>query len=117
VAVLAQALATLVASSSGHVGLSAGADLTVRTTGSITRRQVASQGDNATSPQSPRGRSAPVASHRAVGEGGGVGRLPSIMAVTRDRVLEALKTVNDPELQQDLVSLDMVPTVEVDGRA
>ncbi len=38
------------------------------------------------------------------------------MEVTRDRVLEALKTVNDPELHQDLVSLGMVATADVDGR-
>lgn len=37
------------------------------------------------------------------------------MAVTKERVLEALKGVNDPELHQDLVTLGMVDSVEVDG--
>ncbi len=39
------------------------------------------------------------------------------MDVTRDRVLEALKGVNDPELNQDLVTLGMVDSVTVDGDA
>jgi ATP-binding protein involved in chromosome partitioning len=39
------------------------------------------------------------------------------MTVTRERVLEALRTVQDPELHQDLVSLGMVETAEVDGDA
>ena len=39
------------------------------------------------------------------------------MTVTRERVLEALRTVHDPELHQDLVSLGMVETAEVDGDA
>jgi ATP-binding protein involved in chromosome partitioning len=33
----------------------------------------------------------------------------------KEQILAALKTVNDPELHQDLVSLGMVDTVEVDG--
>ncbi|MFO7544966.1 MAG: Mrp/NBP35 family ATP-binding protein [Trueperaceae bacterium] len=37
------------------------------------------------------------------------------MTVTRERVLEALRTVQDPELHQDLVSLGMVESTEVDG--
>lgn len=37
------------------------------------------------------------------------------MTVTRERVLEALRTVQDPELHQDLVSLGMVESAEVDG--
>ncbi len=37
------------------------------------------------------------------------------MAVTRERVLEALKGVNDPELHQDLVTLGMVDSVEIAG--
>jgi len=39
------------------------------------------------------------------------------MTVTRERVLEALRTVHDPELHQDLVSLGMVESAEVDGNA
>lgn len=39
------------------------------------------------------------------------------MAVTRERVLEALRTVQDPELHQDLVSLGMVATAEVEDGA
>ncbi len=39
------------------------------------------------------------------------------MDVTRDRVLEALKGVNDPELHQDLVTLGMVDSVDIDGAA
>lgn len=45
------------------------------------------------------------------------GTLPSDMAVTRERVLEALRTVQDPELHQDLVSLGMVATAEVEDGA
>jgi len=37
------------------------------------------------------------------------------MNVTRERVLEALKGVNDPELHQDLVTLGMVDSVDIDG--
>ncbi len=37
------------------------------------------------------------------------------MSLTRDGVLAALSTVNDPELHQDLVSLGMVTSLEVDG--
>ncbi len=37
------------------------------------------------------------------------------MEVTRERVLEALKGVNDPELHQDLVTLGMVDSVDIDG--
>ncbi len=36
------------------------------------------------------------------------------MALTRERVLEALKTVDDPELHQDLVSLGMVEEVAIE---
>lgn len=39
------------------------------------------------------------------------------MEVTRERVLEALKGVNDPELHQDLVTLGMVDSVAIDGAA
>lgn len=39
------------------------------------------------------------------------------MEPTRERVLEALKSVNDPELHQDLVTLGMVDSVEIDGSA
>ena len=35
--------------------------------------------------------------------------------VTRDVVLEALKKVQDPELQRDIVSLGMVKNLEVTG--
>ncbi|MDZ7801334.1 MAG: Mrp/NBP35 family ATP-binding protein [Trueperaceae bacterium] len=37
------------------------------------------------------------------------------MALTETRVLEALKTVDDPELHQDLVSLGMVENTVIDG--
>jgi len=39
------------------------------------------------------------------------------MAITEDRVLEALKTVQDPELHQDLVSLGMIDDIVVEGEA
>ncbi len=39
------------------------------------------------------------------------------MSLTQDRVLAALKTVNDPELHQDLVTLGMVSKVEIEGTA
>ncbi|HYF94727.1 MAG TPA: Mrp/NBP35 family ATP-binding protein [Symbiobacteriaceae bacterium] len=37
------------------------------------------------------------------------------MAVTREQVLEALKSVNDPELHRDVVELDMVKDIGIDG--
>ncbi len=37
------------------------------------------------------------------------------MAVTRDQVVEALKSVNDPELHKSVVELDMVKDVQIDG--
>lgn len=39
------------------------------------------------------------------------------MALTEDRVLAALKTVNDPELHQDLVTLGMVADMAIEGSA
>lgn len=39
------------------------------------------------------------------------------MEVTRDSIINALRTVNDPELHQDLVSLGMVDQVHIDGNA
>ncbi len=37
------------------------------------------------------------------------------MDITKELVLEALSTVNDPDLKQDLVSLNMIDGVEVEG--
>lgn len=37
------------------------------------------------------------------------------MAVTKEQVMEALKNVIDPELHRDVVSLDMVKKLEIDG--
>jgi ATP-binding protein involved in chromosome partitioning len=37
------------------------------------------------------------------------------MAVTREQVLETLKSVNDPELHRDVVELDMVKDIQIDG--
>lgn len=37
------------------------------------------------------------------------------MAVTREQVMQALKSVNDPELHRDVVELDMVKDVAIDG--
>lgn len=37
------------------------------------------------------------------------------MALTEERVLRALRTVMDPELGKDLVSLGMVDEVRVEG--
>jgi len=37
------------------------------------------------------------------------------MAVTREQVMEALKSVNDPELHRNVVELDMVKGVDIDG--
>jgi len=39
------------------------------------------------------------------------------MPITQESVLEALKSVEDPELHQDLVSLGMVDKVDIDGDA
>lgn len=39
------------------------------------------------------------------------------MPLTREHVLEALRTVTDPELHKDLVTLNMVKSVAVDGSA
>lgn len=38
------------------------------------------------------------------------------MDITKELVLEALSTVNDPDLKQDLVTLKMIEDVEVDGK-
>ncbi|TKB92998.1 MAG: iron-sulfur cluster assembly protein [Nitrospira sp.] len=35
--------------------------------------------------------------------------------ITKEEVLEALQTVQDPELGQDLVSLDMIRDVRIEG--
>jgi ATP-binding protein involved in chromosome partitioning len=37
------------------------------------------------------------------------------MAVTREQVLEALKSVDDPELHRNIVELDMVKDIKIDG--
>ncbi|MEP1150941.1 MAG: iron-sulfur cluster assembly protein, partial [Balneola sp.] len=37
------------------------------------------------------------------------------MSVTKEQVIEALKPVYDPDLKKDLVTLNMVKDVEVDG--
>jgi ATP-binding protein involved in chromosome partitioning len=37
------------------------------------------------------------------------------MAVTREQVMEALKSVQDPELHRDVVELDMVKEIQIDG--
>lgn len=37
------------------------------------------------------------------------------MELTKDRIIDALRTVNDPDLHKDLVSLKMVKDVAVDG--
>ncbi len=37
------------------------------------------------------------------------------MAVTREQVLDALKSVNDPELHRDIVTLDMVKDIQING--
>ena len=37
------------------------------------------------------------------------------MSITKEQILEALKNVNDPELNKDLVTLDMIKDVAVDG--
>lgn len=37
------------------------------------------------------------------------------MAITREQVLEQLKTVQDPELHKDLVTLNMVKDIAIDG--
>lgn len=38
------------------------------------------------------------------------------MNITKDKVLEALKNVDDPDLHKDIVTLGMVKDVEVDGK-
>ncbi|MDY6765377.1 MAG: P-loop NTPase, partial [Halobacteria archaeon] len=37
------------------------------------------------------------------------------MTVDRDEVIDALRNVEDPELEEDIVTLEMVESVEVDG--
>lgn len=37
------------------------------------------------------------------------------MSITKEQVIEALKTVEDPDLKKDLVTLNMIKDVEVDG--
>lgn len=37
------------------------------------------------------------------------------MSITKDQVINALRTVNDPDLHRDLVTLNMIEDVEVDG--
>jgi ATP-binding protein involved in chromosome partitioning len=37
------------------------------------------------------------------------------MPITKDQVINALRTVNDPDLHRDLVTLNMIEDVEVDG--
>ena len=36
-------------------------------------------------------------------------------AVTREQVLQALATVQEPELHRDLVTLDMIQNLKIDG--
>ena len=38
------------------------------------------------------------------------------MSITKDKVLEALKNVDDPDLHKDIVTLGMVKDVEIDGK-
>lgn len=38
------------------------------------------------------------------------------MAISKEQILEALKTVDDPDLKKDLVTLDMIKHVEIDGK-
>ncbi len=54
-----------------------------------------------------------ASSHRVRRGRPGADTLATLMAVTRERVLQALKGVNDPELHQDLVTLGMVDSVEI----
>ena len=37
------------------------------------------------------------------------------MGITKDQVLKALSTVDDPDLKRDLVSLNMIRDVEIEG--
>ena len=37
------------------------------------------------------------------------------MALTRDHIMAALQTVQDPEVPKDIVSLNMVKDVRIDG--
>jgi ATP-binding protein involved in chromosome partitioning len=39
------------------------------------------------------------------------------MDITRERVLEALKNVEDPDLKKDLVTLGMIKDLEIDGKS
>ncbi len=38
------------------------------------------------------------------------------MSITKDQILEALKNVDDPDLKKDLVTLEMIKDVEVEGK-
>src|SRR4051812_9057553 len=38
-----------------------------------------------------------------------------LMALTRDQVIQALRTVQDPELFKDIVTLNMVKDIKIDG--
>src|SRR5215210_5024989 len=43
-------------------------------------------------------------------------RSPDQGELTRDQILEAIRSVQEPEIGRGLVELSMVPTVETDGR-
>jgi ATP-binding protein involved in chromosome partitioning len=40
-----------------------------------------------------------------------------MISLTHDAVIEAMRTVQEPELGRDLISLDMVKNVVIDGSA
>lgn len=44
-------------------------------------------------------------------------RFPSLMSITKEQVLKALSTVNDPDIKRDLVSLNMIRDVAVSDQA
>src|SRR6478752_3302024 len=45
------------------------------------------------------------------------GTSPQMISLTHDAVIEAMRTVQEPELGRDLISLDMVKNVVIDGSA
>ena len=38
------------------------------------------------------------------------------MSVTKEQVLDALRHVDDPDLKKDLVSLNMIQNVKIEGK-
>src|SRR5436305_8914880 len=42
--------------------------------------------------------------------------MAAVAAPTKDQILEAIASVNDPDLDRSLIELKMIPDVEIDGQ-